>query len=517
MFLIKSTFIICAVFLGLFGAVKFASADTHYMPSGCANLQTCFSQMSSGDTLVVADGTYIGDVNQLRYNVKPPSGSVSAYTVVKAEHPGKVKFDGQNARSMFYGYGTFNMQYVQFDGFQYVNSNGGHDLTGAAHNNRTANHIKIIRCGFEDNLAINYASYILIEDCYVTGAGRYNFIAFTSDHVIFRRCVARLDSGNGGGMPIAHFADYTSQSVEFQNCIAIDSDDSYYSNYEGAYGGIYFRKCNTIGTTDYCSTDGAARGNIILNVKHNKWGTSSPGEALAIGYGASNLTFENNIYWDMLNGMVIDNGLDSNYTVKHSLFGKTASGSYPDALLGSNSYGDISNSIFYGIYGKALNDTKSSVSNNFYANGTDEYSVTSSTGKKTLNPLTNGLKYLPRIEVGTALKNAGSDGGDIGPEVLKKIGGSGTLYGDPGYNTTTNEALWPWPNEDIIKSFFTSPDIGNTPIRTRGFCAGTSRDGSPQTLTKYIWEYLGNQIPSEIYGNSGDTIAPASPGGLSVR
>jgi MYXO-CTERM domain-containing protein len=34
----------------------------------------------------------------------------------------------------------------------------------------------------------------------------------------------------------------------------------------------------------------------------------------------------------------------------------------------------------------------------------------------------------------------------------------------------------------------------------RGFCAGTSQDGTPQTLTKYIWEYLGNPIPAEIYG-----------------
>lgn len=39
----------------------------------------------------------------------------------------------------------------------------------------------------------------------------------------------------------------------------------------------------------------------------------------------------------------------------------------------------------------------------------------------------------------------------------------------------------------------------------------------PQTLTKYIWEYLGNQIPAEIYGSSGDEISPSSPQGLAVR
>jgi hypothetical protein len=34
----------------------------------------------------------------------------------------------------------------------------------------------------------------------------------------------------------------------------------------------------------------------------------------------------------------------------------------------------------------------------------------------------------------------------------------------------------------------------------RGFATGNSKDGAPQTLTKYIWEYLGNQIPPEVYG-----------------
>jgi MYXO-CTERM domain-containing protein len=36
-------------------------------------------------------------------------------------------------------------------------------------------------------------------------------------------------------------------------------------------------------------------------------------------------------------------------------------------------------------------------------------------------------------------------------------------------------------------------------VGARGFATGTSRDGSPQTLTKYIWEYLGNPIPDEVY------------------
>ena len=84
---------------------------------------------------------------------------------------------------------------------------------------------------------------------------------------------------------------------------------------------------------------------------------------------------------------------------------------------------------------------------------------------------------------------------------MYKYGIDGTFYGDSGYNTLTANALWPYPNENRIKSDFSSVNGG-----ARGFCTGTSLDGSAQTLTKYIWEYLGNVIPSEIY--SGGGISP---------
>ncbi len=73
--------------------------------------------------------------------------------------------------------------------------------------------------------------------------------------------------------------------------------------------------------------------------------------------------------------------------------------------------------------------------------------------------------------------------------MVKRYGSDGTRYGEAGYNTLTNTDLWPWSNEDRIKADMSA-------VSTRGFCA------SGQTLTKYIWEYLGNTIPPEIYGGS---------------
>ncbi len=51
-----------------------------------------------------------------------------------------------------------------------------------------------------------------------------------------------------------------------------------------------------------------------------------------------------------------------------------------------------------------------------------------------------------------------------------------------------------------MSSYPTNWPIDNLPNPVRGFTTGISKDGFSQTLTKYIWETLGNQIPPEIYG-----------------
>jgi hypothetical protein len=103
-------------------------------------------------------------------------------------------------------------------------------------------------------------------------------------------------------------------------------------------------------------------------------------------------------------------------------------------------------------------------------------------GMTVLNPLTNGMLYLPRIEDGSTLKTLGEAGGQIGPQIVKKMGTSGTLFDDSGFETLTADDLWPWPNEARIKTDFSE-------IALRGF---TATSGS---LTDYIWEMLGNPSP----------------------
>jgi hypothetical protein len=89
-----------------------------------------------------------------------------------------------------------------------------------------------------------------------------------------------------------------------------------------------------------------------------------------------------------------------------------------------------------------------------------------------------------------------------GAVILKRYGGTGTRWGEPGFDVLSNEDLWPWPFQEKIKSVFAEANpvpAGNSPATNntkRGFAAdGTGIYGGPITLTSYIWEYLGTICP----------------------
>jgi len=121
------------------------------------------------------------------------------------------------------------------------------------------------------------------------------------------------------------------------------------------------------------------------------------------------------------------------------------------------------------------------------------------------------LKYPIKIEDGSNLDGTASDNGDRGATILNKIGIDGSLWGDQGYNEISEESLWPFPNEDLIKQTMQSYSYDNGNLTgNRGFADSTAkqRNGIDDvTLTSYIWEYLGNPIPCEIY-NTCEIPAP---------
>lgn len=92
-----------------------------------------------------------------------------------------------------------------------------------------------------------------------------------------------------------------------------------------------------------------------------------------------------------------------------------------------------------------------------------------------------------------------------GATIMRRYGGTGTRWGDPGYDQLSNEDLWPWPFQDKIKAVFSeanSVPSGSSPstnVTKRGFAAdGNGLYGGPISLTSYIWEYLGTSCPKLV-------------------
>lgn len=460
-----------------------------------ASLAGACNVMKSGDTLIIADGTYSGSNNTIERDPHFPFGSTSKYTVIKAEHDGGVVFDGAR---IAYQPTSSTATYWQFEGLIWANCEFSVEATS---------YVKVIRCGGYNggngNVTNFYAGvgcdYILFENCFGWGSGRFKFCGYQSNRIIMRQCVARMDREDAVGEPVAGFAMYSVTNGLCQNCICLDSDSSsVWSNAYSYNGGFY------IPVTNMAANNITIERSIVLNSKMG--GIQSDGQS----YRSSNVIVKDCIIWnvsvfnqsDWANKSEGDNPKWINNT-----FG--VSDKSEAYLSGYNSSGMIiNNNIFCNITGGGLIDHWPSAGSgydyNSYYKCTGMPSALGSHDISNVNPIWNSssnpsgaLKYLVKVETGSTLSGKGKSGADIGANCLKMVGAPGTLWGDPGYDAEQSASMWPFPNEDLIKAKMAHTATGIT--GQRGFCSGNSLDGSPQTLTKYIWEYLGNQIPPEIY------------------
>lgn len=485
--------------------------------TACKTFRGAWAKMTGGDTIVFGDGTYSGTNNSIEYNVMPPFGSIGAYSIFKAEHDGGVLFDDAGV-SLDYGSGNRNY-FWQFEGLVWGNT---HFLIGYG------NHVKILRCGGYNAGSGNVAnfnimrgmSYVLIEDSYAWGSGRYKFLAYgrysdvgatQSQKIIFRRLVARMDQEDAGNEPIAGIAMYSVKDGLIQNSIVIDSDtQNYWTN-------IYSRNgCFYVPTTNDPASNITIENSVCLN---SHFGGAASDDA------SSDIVVKNNVFWNVN----IDSGEWANYSrgTNPSWINNTFGVSNVNLkfLSGYNSSGmQITNNLFYGIGGGGIvKDWGTHDYNTFYSSsGLPTLSAHEYTDKNpiwnALTNLTGALKYITRIESGSNHSGIGSGGADIGANVLKMVGASGTLWGDTGYDVEQTTSMWPFPNEALIKSKMAAYSVSGGPSGTRGFASpGTGLYGGPKTLTSYIWEYLGNACPAEICVSYSDTTPPAAPTGLVVQ
>jgi hypothetical protein len=473
---------------------------------------------ASGDTIVVRAGTYSGASNKMEglgaaRGTLPPSGSSGVYTTVMADSPGSVTLNGGTSNDMISikgNYddrsddtpGSYNASYIAFKGFIVTGSNvaGGNGCVFVNH----AQYIKFTHMlAYEapDDTApfsTMRSNYILYENCAGWGKGRMIFVFYYCDHVIMRRCVGRHDYSLATN-PVGTFDHYSSNNGRSQNVIAVDSVISNDANRTGVVGEFV----NQAGSSSAALLDNIYYNSIALNVE-----------------GAFTLTqantgdtplFDNCIGWGIKakKAVLTDAGAQQqvggsdDITISQCTFGDFSS---PDAATtfgmsfnGWNGTDSITNSIIYKLRDYTGNcgvfyDYETASYCNIYDTGTvvvhgsDPRSNTITT-----NPLSNGLVYLPRIEAGSALATGGSGGARVGADLTYMRGKSGTLWGETGYDTVMNGLggptvyMWPFPMEDLIKTQMCAYNV-NGVTGNRGFCAGNSRDGSSQTLTKYIWE-----------------------------
>jgi MYXO-CTERM domain-containing protein len=477
-----------------------AGNDCRTEATPCASIAHGIAAMAGGDTLVIGDGTYTEPITDM------PSGSEEAYTTIRAANDWGVLVDGSGWQDDYQpGIEVSARHHVIVRGIR-VRMNQ-EKTTNVPVQVPYSHHVKIQRCAGShgpttDNAATfdvgPTSSYVLLEECYAFGGARYQFLVYQSDHVVVRRSVARHDHWNGT-LQCAGFTNYDSVDTAFQNDIVLDSDTAHCSG--RLYGG-FFNENKDDAAPD---TSASYTGNIVLNVQafyagHLDWVASGT------------RTLEDTIIWGSSGGYHGDqgDGLAAVIRGRRMTIGAIG-GEYngpngsPALGTGFSVYGPVENSLTSSILTRCnsfgVADYTASDYNAFSANGADYGGAHAAApgAHDRSGGVNGGLLYLPRVEPGSTLKTAGEGGGRVGAEILFKIGRTGTLHGDPGWDEVTAEPLWPFPNEDRIRDDMASYD-GPGAAGRRGFAAGNSLDGSPQTLTKYVWEYLGNRIPDDVYG-----------------
>src|ERR1017187_215453 len=496
-----------------------------------------FSVMHGGDTLIVGNGTYTEDITlngQTSLN-----GSSGAYTTIQAENTWGATVDGSATtpayKSSLYIYG---MAYVQVIGIKFAS---GVSLTGGQQPVvvNSSDHIKLIKlAGYNapcnnntDVFDISQDTYTLVEDSHAWGCGRYKFLAYEDQNVIFRHNVARHDSSEVSGVVIgtwgrqnAQFTMYDSTNVIWQNDISVDSGEMDAST-GNLYGGLWSENNSSV------DNSGKYEGLIFTNLKT---GTSS-----CCYFGAA-INDQKLIGTRDMHDIAIINSIGGIWTDRtdttgtmsdlliHHITTVNITGSSPNTANEADGVGmmDVSNANYsrelgedsilqqdnsYGVGGWLTSDY-----NIFYSNtanfGASASGHTPSAGAHDLLNTNPGLLYPVRVESGTPGYGTASDGGNRGATILYRIGTPGTVWGDAGYDTLTSTSLWPWDDEAVIKADMAAY-TGQGASGTRGFAApGNGLYGGPITLTSYIWESLGNACPANVCTTStGTTTAAAVP------
>ncbi|HNP27864.1 MAG TPA: hypothetical protein PKK23_02385 [Nitrospirales bacterium] len=457
-------------------------------------LSHAFSK-GGGHTYVLKDGQYNYEGGTI---ANPPSGTATTPTIIQAEHDGKAIIDGAGVRSGV-DISQTGTHHVIIEGFRLQNCGEGPAVSvqspdGTSLANQI-NNITIRRTGAYGN-AVNTNNNVwnlsrirdsLFEDVWGWGAGRYVLSLYGATNVTLRRAVLRWDRWDGlaykPGDPKFNMSLYNTHDSLVENVILLDGTTA---TGGGDRGGILLAGNSNGNTALYTeSSNNAILGTISLN---------NVGSGLASESGGginTNNRFENVVSWNNEYAVTVPKK-GNNTTLNHVTLGGGSNGTYFGGSGNQVTNTSLKNSLVHNNENSGINGSVTSDYNNVYSNNPNYNGATPGTHDISIQP---GLKYILRAETSSPNKGAASDGGDMGATIIKRYQ-NGSL---------TNQNLWPFPNEARIKADL----CGN---ETRGLCSKAS-------LTHYIWEFLGNPLPSEYADGSGsgpDTVPPASPKGLTL-
>ena len=498
-------------------------AEYSSIKDGLKNLQ-------SGGTMIVLDGEYAGDENLMGLTLPgslqhPPSGSENAFTTIMAKSPGQtVLKDGAHIRLN----GKWPVSYVAFKGLYVKGSDiavyGYGDKKGS--DERRHHHIKFIRNGADGGddrspFTAFRSDDILFENNYVMGGGRYKFSSYQSDGVVWRRNVARYDRGPTAGEPKGTYSVYSTMNAFLGNNLAVDGDSPDFVT-EGELAGEFTSP----------TTGGDTRARFQRNMQINSaflFGNLDDQRSNGSG-GDSDVVHTDVVSWDVrpANRYVMTWGSG---WLNHMTMGEVAPREFADEFFNGyhNNTRGITNSIlhnfkngdmFYSLQKESDHMTIDRMVDRY---GADTLNITGFTNDldpdnnsdidniTEMNPMyseenvAGALRYLTRIEKGSVLSGQANDGADIGATVMTFVGKTGTFYGEDGYDTETGIAMWPFPMESLIKKKFseytyTGPTYEghyNNRVETGvGTLKGARGFATPgQSLTNYIWGYLGDVVP----------------------
>lgn len=464
-----------------------------------------FTYMLPGDELILKDGNYnlANNTGGIHYDssaypnsAQIPSGiDINNPTLIRAENPGNVFVE----IPLFIGRSTRKDSFIQIQGITFKG--------GKLYN---TSYITIKDTGFNNQFTIgtndhdNGNTYNLIEDVWIW-AEQQRIIAlnYRSHNNIWRRVIVRGDGCNidaclGSGNPNVGFTIYDSHDVSAQNVMVVDrilNGGRSYSDFASAQhtsdSQYYLGRNEWLGIAAVNSEDNALIFEADSVIPYEPTWTIKNYVALGGRKGGLDI---GNMPYNIRNGA---NGGATPNVIENITITLNSSSTVDGIRLspGQNN-STVRNVISHNAGRYGINSASQPNYAAVYSANTAEYNQTTcATG--CYNNETTFEAAVPRpliIDTGSPLKGAGSNGGDIGASIYFQYGTSGSRYGDANYNTMSSTPLWPWPNEARIKAEMCA-------TTSRGFCENRNNldNTTPLSLTSYIWELTGSEIPDSIY------------------